>query len=109
MSDVTEFPILVNALYTGMAGTSGSFTDNQTGELIQYAEALGFDFTTPEGVQSRLTMRANKFVEVAEGIDPAKLVMYRDAVTIEGVAVIAAKGRSFFRPTKITKATTPAS
>lgn len=99
----TSFPISLHAVYTGKSGDGGEFTDSETGEVISFAEAHAFDFDSAEGNVQRLVLRANRIDQVAEGFDVGKLKRYQDHVLIEGDAVLNDGGRSYFRPSKISK------
>jgi uncharacterized protein YhfF len=98
-----NFPVVIQAIFCGQAGNSGSFVD-EDGNTVAYTEAFAFDFDDSEGNVNRLVMRGQKFNECADGFSIAELQRYQDAVEIVGNAVVddsRAAPRSFFRPTRI--------
>jgi hypothetical protein len=103
--DRLSFFVKFAATYTGQAGSSGTFTDPETKEIVSFSEARAFDFEDAEGNVQRLKLRDSKIVQLpGSNVDPTKLVKYADSVEIEGEVVLSQDGgRSFFRPVKITK------
>ena len=95
-----EFPIALDAVYVGIGGKGGEFPDSETGEMIQYSDALAFDFDTSEGITQRLILRSSKLAQIAKaGVKLEALKRYQDRLRIEGVIVLGERGgRSFFRP-----------
>jgi hypothetical protein len=97
-----DIPVVLDTVFCGKAGSSGSFVDPETKEVVDFADAFAFDFDSADGNVQRLQLRANRILEVAaKGFDIDKLHRYTDRVRIVGNAVVNTEGRSFFKPVSI--------
>lgn len=100
----TSFPVEFVAVFCGKSGNSGQFKDPETGELVDFSEAYAFDFDSADGTVQRLSLRASKIDDVAEGVDVGKLERYSHRVKFVGDVVLNTEGRSYFKPISVTPA-----
>jgi hypothetical protein len=99
-----RIPVGFRAEYRGQA-PAGEFVDRETGEKVEFAPNLKFEFDLADGDVGQLAIRQSSLDKVSD-FDVAKLKKGEE-VHLEGVVVLADRGSSndsYFRPLSCRKA-----